>query len=371
MIRRILALVYKESLQIARDRRIRTLIVSMPITLLVIFGYGFNNEVRHLKTAVLDLDHGSYSRGLLERFRSSEYFDLVRHVATEEELAACLDSGETKMGIQFPPDFTRALAKGRRSTLQLLVDGSDSNASSLSMSYARGVIQDFSVRQVMGLESEDQFIPIDVRPRVWYNPDLEQVNYMVPGIIGVLLLQLTIVVTAMAVVKEKELGTIEQLMVSPIRPFEFILGKTVPYAFLCWLDMLLILALSYVLFGVTVKGSLGLLLSLATLFLCSGLGLGLLVSTVSDTQQEAILTSIFIYLPSILLSGFIFPIESMPFPIQLITFIIPLRYFLVILRGVIVKGIGIGYLWRESGVLLIFTALSLGLAARAFRKTMQ
>ncbi|MBI4866854.1 MAG: ABC transporter permease [Candidatus Wallbacteria bacterium] len=371
MLRRILALVYKESLQIARDRRIRTLIVSMPLTLLVIFGYGFNNEVRHLKTAVLDLDRGSHSRGLLERFRTSEYFDLVRYVQTEQELADCLDSGEVKMGIQFPPDFTRGLLRDRHSSVQLLVDGSDSNASSLSLSYARGVIQDYSVRQVMGLESEDLFIPIEVRPRVWYNPDLEQVNYMVPGIIGVLLLQLTIVVTAMAVVKEKELGTIEQLMVSPIRPAEFIIGKTLPYAFLCWVDMILILVLSYILFGVEVKGSLPLLLVLATDFLFAGLGLGLLVSTVSDTQQEAILTSIFIYLPSILLSGFIFPIESMPFPIQLITFVIPLRYFLVILRGVIVKGIGLEYLWRETSVLAFFTVLSLLLAARAFRKTMQ
>ncbi len=365
------ALVYKESRQIMRDRRIRSLIVTMPIALLVIFGYGFNNEIKNLPMVILDLDQGLHSRGLIRRLENSPFFHFVRAVATEKEMARALDSGDAKMGIQFPPDFSRLLMRSRRATMQLIVDGSDSNASSLSLSYARGIIQAYALRQVLGIEAEEDVIPIDVRSRVWYNPDLEQVNYMVPGIIGVLLLQLTIVVTAMTVVKEKELGTMEQLTVSPLRPFEFILGKTIPYAILCWLDLILILVLSWLLFGVTVKGSLVLLLTLSTLFLCSGLALGLLVSSISETQQEAILTSIFIYLPSILLSGFIFPIESMPFAIQLITYAIPLRYFLVILRGVIVKGVGIEYLWAETGVLLVFTVVSFLLAARSFQKTVK
>jgi len=371
--RRILHLVRKELLQLRRDPQMLRIVFIAPLFQLFIFGYAVTTDVKHVATALLDQDRSVQSRELAERFVRSGYFDIVRRPDGPAAVDALLDDGDVQVALVIPRGFAADLAAERTARVQLLIDGSDSMTAGMVAGYAGGVAGEYSARiaaeRLERLRVRVQRVPaVEERTRVWYNPELKSVNYMVPGVLSMILFLVTMLLTSMAIVKEREIGTLEQLVVTPITPRELIIGKTLPYIGIGFIDMLLVLALSTFWFRVPIAGSVVLLFALSTVFIFTSLGLGLFISTISLTQQQAMMTTFFIMLPSILLSGFMFPIANMPRFIQYITLLIPLRYFLVIVRGIFLKGNGIAILWPQVVVLLGFGVAILSLSALRFRK---
>jgi ABC-2 type transport system permease protein len=370
---RILHLVRKELLQLRRDPQMLRIVFIAPLFQLFVFGYAVTTDVKHVATALLDQDRSVQSRELAERFARSGYFDIKRRPDGPAAVDALLDDGDVQAALVIPRGFAADLASDRTARVQLLIDGSDSMTAGMVAGYAGGVAGEYSARvaaeRLERLRARVQRVPaVEERTRVWYNPELKSVNYMVPGVLSMILFLVTMLLTSMAIVKEREIGTLEQLVVTPITPAELIVGKTLPYIAIGFIDMLLVLALSTFWFRVPIAGSVALLFALATVFIFTSLGLGLFISTISLTQQQAMMTTFFIMLPSILLSGFMFPIANMPRLIQYATLLIPLRYFLVIVRGVFLKGNGIAILWPQVAVLLVFGVAILGLSALRFRK---
>ena len=371
--RRILHLVRKELLQLRRDPQMLRIVFIAPLFQLFVFGYAVTTDVKHVATALLDQDRSVQSRELAERFARSGYFDIVRRPDGPAAVDALLDDGDVQVALVIPRGFAADLAAERTARVQLLIDGSDSMTAGMVAGYAGGVAGEYSARiaaeRLERLRARVQRVPaVEERTRVWYNPELKSVNYMVPGVLSMILFLVTMLLTSMAIVKEREIGTLEQLVVTPITPAELIVGKTLPYIAIGFIDMLLVLALSTFWFRVPIAGSVALLFALSTVFIFTSLGLGLFISTISLTQQQAMMTTFFIMLPSILLSGFMFPIANMPQFIQYVTLLIPLRYFLVIVRGIFLKGNGIAILWPQVAVLLVFGVAILGLSALRFRK---
>jgi ABC-2 type transport system permease protein len=361
--RRIQHLIRKEFIQMRRDRRILGIVIGAPLFQLIVFGYAVTTDIHHVATAVVDNDNSRESRDLIGRFEHSGYFDLTYRVAREQDLVPLLDSGQAQMGLQIPRNFEQDILAGRSAPVQVIVDGTDSTTAGIILGYASGIFDGFGsdlaterLRE-LGAEGETFVLPsIEEVPRVWYNPDLRSVNFMVPGILCTLLMVVTMLLTSLAIVKEREIGTLEQLIVTPIKSSEMVIGKSLPFMLIGFVDVLLILALAHFWFRVPLQGSVPLLLALTILFVIANLGVGLFISTISHTQQQASLMSFFIMQPSILLSGFIFPIENMPRWVQYITYLIPLRYYLTIVRGIYLKGSGFGILWPDA----------LGLAALGF-----
>jgi ABC-2 type transport system permease protein len=371
--RRVAHLVRKELLQLRRDPQMLRILIVSPVFQLFVFGYAVSTDIRHVATALLDQDRTVQSRELADRFTRSGYFDIERRPAGPREVDALLDEGRVQVAIVIPRGFAADLAADRTARVQLLIDGSDSMTAGMVAGYAGGIAGEYSARvaaeRLARLRARVQRVPaVEERIRVWYNPELTSVRYMVPGVLSMILFLVTMLMTSMAIVKEREIGTLEQLVVTPITPAELIAGKTLPYVGIGFLEVLLVLALSSFWFRVPIAGSVPLLFALSLVFICTSLGLGLFISTVSHTQQQAMMTTFFIMLPSILLSGFIFPIANMPQAIQWLTHVIPLRYFLVIVRGIFLKGNGFGVLWPQVAVLLVFGASILGLSALRFRK---
>ena len=371
--RRILHLVRKELLQLRRDPQMLRIVFMAPLFQLFVFGYAVTTDVKHVATALLDQDRSLQSRELAERFVRSGYFDIVRRPDGPAAVDALLDDGTVQAALVIPLGFAADLAAERTARVQLLIDGSDSMTAGMVSGYAGGVAGEYSARiaaeRLERMRARVQRVPaVEERTRVWYNPELKSVNYMVPGVVSMILFLVTMLLTSMAIVKEREIGTLEQLVVTPITPAELIAGKTLPYIAIGFIDMLLVLALSTFWFRVPIAGSVVLLFALAIVFIFTSLGLGLFISTISLTQQQAMMTTFFIMLPSILLSGFMFPIANMPRIIQHATLLIPLRYFLVIVRGIFLKGNGIAILWPQVAVLLVFGVAILGLSALRFRK---
>jgi ABC-2 type transport system permease protein len=383
--RRVLSIVKKEFRQLRRDPRLLRIVLAAPVFQLLIFGYAVTTDVKHIRTAVYDADRTAASRQLTERFVRSRYFELGHYLSSAKEINRLLDSGEAQMVLGIPVGFARALGRsgtppargtrvaGRSASLQIILDGSDSMTAGIVAGYAQGVISAFSSRIVaertnLAKSKLPQVPRLDGRIRVWYNPDLKSVNFMVPGVLCTILLVVTTVLTSVAIVKEREVGTLEQLVVTPIRAGELMLGKTIPFVAIGFVDMTLILVVASLWFRVPIAGSIALLFALTIVFLLTSLGMGLFVSTVSRTQQQATMTSLFFMMPSILLSGFMFPIESMPRVIQWITYAIPLRYFLVIIRGIFLKGNGIAILWPQVLALAAFGVIIMTLSALRFSK---
>jgi ABC-2 type transport system permease protein len=367
---RILSITRKEFLHIIRDPRTLAVMFLIPIVQLILLGYAATTDVKHLTTAVWDQDRTPRSRELLEAYRASDYFDIILMVDNEAELARAMDRGTVRAGLIIPADYERDLKRGEKVRVGVVVDGSDPTVANTALSAAQGVGQAQSmdvVRQSLGARWDDA-PGIEVHPRVWYNPTMESANYMVPGLIGVILTMVTMLLTAMAIVREREQGTIEQLIVTPIRSFELIVGKVIPYVFIAFWDLLEILVVGVFLFRVPIHGSVPLLLALSGVFLATSLGLGILISTVSKTQQEAMLLTFFLLLPSIFLSGYLFPIEAMPRFLQLVSGLIPLTYILVIVRAIILKGVGLEILSNQVVALSVFGAAVMVLAAVRFRK---
>ena len=359
MIARVWSVVVKEFIQIRRDPRTLAIVLALPVMQLTLFGYAINTTVDHIATVVLDQARDAQSRTFLASFFNTTYFDLVQQAASLEEVRQAIDSGSAKVGIIVPPEFSHDLLSGRAPQAQVLVDGSDPNTAQTALLVSGTLARRAAQGQA-----------IDIRPVVLYNPSMQSVNFMIPGLLGLIMQFQTLLLTAFAIVRERERGTLEQLVVTPIKPWELMLGKILPYVMVAFANVVFASAIGRFWFGVEFAGSFPLLLVLAALFVLSSLGLGLLVSTVSQTQTQAMQLALFIMLPSIILSGFVFAREGMPHPIRELGLLIPLTYFLQILRGIILKGVGVEVLWPQVLALAAFGVVVFSLSANRFRKTL-
>lgn len=356
---RVWRMLVKEFIQVLRDPLMRAMIFAMPLIQQLMFGYAVTTDVEQVRTAVLDMDRSSASRALVDRIEASGYFDIVARPDDARALTGLLDRGEVTLALQLDAGFADALARGQPALVQTLVDGTDSTTGTVAMDYMQRIVAAHA--QALAAEAAGGSLPwqpVELRSRAWFNPALESRVFNVPGVIAAIVLLTSLLLTAMAIVREREIGTLEQLMVTPIRPLELILGKTLPFVVIAYVNVLLVTAVGVVWFGIPIVGSFALLLAGAALYLMSTVGVGLFISTVSRTQQQALMSSFFFYLPAVLLSGFMFPIANMPEPAQWVTYLNPLRYFLVVIRGIFLEGAGIDVLWPQFAALaLLGTAL--------------
>lgn len=359
------AIIQKEILHILRDRRTLILIMMMPLIQLSIYGFAINTDVKHIASVLYDEDQTPLSRRLVSAFEQSAYFDIRDRVSTPEEMKKLIDRGKARVGIHIPPNFTKDLLAGRGAKLQLLIDGTDSNPANTALNTGQSIVLAFVQRE--GLVPL-QVLPIDYRPRLWYNPDLKSSFFMIPGLVGLLLQLLVPMITATAIVREKERGNIEQLLVTPIKPYQLIFGKLIPYVFIGIFIAFLVVGAAHFLFFVPVRGNPITLFVLTILFITVCLGLGLFASTIAENQQQASQIIMFFAAPSILLSGFIFPREAMPFFIFQLTRLIPLTYFLTIARGIILKGLGFNDLWPQIIPLVLMAVMILTVSIQKFHK---
>jgi len=363
-IERVRELVRKELLQVVRDSRLLRMVLVAPLLQLLAFGYAVSTDVRETPTFVVDLDHTAAARDLTRTLMASGYFRPAGASDRPRDMVAAIDRGRAAVGVQIPRGFAREVAD-QRATVQIVLDGTNSNIATVAMGYAQRIVEDWALRR----SPQPLAPPIELRERAWFNPALRSRDYNVPAVIGNVLMILSLMLTSLAVVRERELGTLEQLMVSPLTPGELIAGKTVPFAIICLVDLVLITAFALLWFGVPFRGSFPLLLLAGVLYLLSTLGLGLLISTFSRTQQEAVLTSFLFIMPLMLLSGFMFPVTSMPLGFQWLTLVNPVRHFLEIVRAVFLKGAGFRALWPQLLALTLIGGGVLSLAGARFRKT--
>lgn len=359
-------MLWKEFLQLRRDRLTLGMMFGIPALQLAVFGYAIQTEVRHLPTVVLDESRSNESRALAERLQNSGDFDLVAYVPDRAALEREIRSGRAMAGVVIPPTFLADLRRGRTARVQVIVDAADPLASSAAMSGAAQVGTAWSLAVLA--EVSGRALPLEVRVRPWYNPGLRSAMFIVPGIIGVLLSVTMILITSMSIVRERERGTLEQLIVTPIDKTSLMLGKIIPFVLVGYVQVTVILLLGRLLFSVPVRGSLGLLYLLTFAFIVASLGLGLFVSTVTRSQVQAMQMGFFFLLPNILLSGFMFPREAMPEPVQWLSLLLPLTHFLEVLRGIILKDVGLAELWQQTLALLGLATLFLALSVRRFSK---
>lgn len=369
------AIVVKEFLQIRKDPPSLAIALVMPIMMLLLFGYAVNTDVDHLPTGVWDQAKTEDSRKLIDQFTNTLYFDQVYQAEGYQELQGLIDKGKVKVGIVIPSDFSYRLDKEEKAQIQILVDGSDPNAARTAAANAQIITQNQSFNWQEERFSKQGFgkmePALEAQIRVLYNPNMKSLIFNIPALIGLIMQNVTAILTAFALVREKERGTMEQLIVTPIRPAELILGKLVPYVCVGIFSFTIIVITGIAWFGVPVKGSLPLLMLLSFLFLLTVLAIGIVISTISSTQLQAMQISFAIILPSVLLSGFMFPRETMPLVIRLLSSVIPLTYFLEILRGIFLKGVGLAELWQDTVALLIFTAVLCMIAIVRFRKKLE
>ncbi len=370
---RITCMVRKEFLQIFRDRAMVFLIFMAPVVQLLVLGYVVSSEVRHLAAVVVDADGSPESRALSVRLGQSPYFDIVRREKEARRVPAHFDKGTVSLALVIPENFAQDLRAGRRPALQVILDGQDANSSNLAMGYMAGLLQDFLGEQVavhMRALGRPMRV-VDPRFQVWFNPELKYRNYMVPGIVAFLLTLTTSLLSGMGLVREREVGTLEQLNVTPIKPHELLLGKTIPFAILGCGEVGLAIAVAKLWYRIPLAGNLALLGLFVLLFLFTTLGIGLFVSSRSTTQQQAMFLTWFILIFALITSGFLFPIENMPRWIQLLSYLNPLRYFMLVVREIFIKGNGLRELWEQGVVLAIFGLAILVVSARRFQKRMR
>ncbi|MGE5581786.1 MAG: ABC transporter permease [Bacillota bacterium] len=370
---RVLAIAKKEILQLIRDKRSLAMIFALPVFQLLLFGYVAANDVRNIRFAVFDQDQSSTSRQIITKIEKSGFFINTGPVANYRDLENKLNSGRVKIGLVIPKGFYRDLKAEKQPSLQVIIDGTDSNTASIARSYFISAINSYAEqirdeRLLRGGQLYRLKPPLDLQYRVYYNPELQAIRYMVPGTMAIILLLITTMLTSLSIVKEKELGTIEQIMVTPVKPWELILGKLAPFPLIGLIDVLLAVTVGSLWFGVPIKGNLVLLFLCSLLFLITSLSMGLLISTVSKTQQQAMLSVVFFLIPNVLLSGFVFPIANMPKIFQVLTYIIPTRYFIEIIRGIYLKGVGIGYLYPQMLALAVIGLLIFIYSVKGFRK---
>jgi ABC-2 type transport system permease protein len=370
---RLSSIIRKEFIQIIRDKRTLIMVLVIPIMQLFLLGYAVTNDVRNVPMVVLDQDRGPAARQLVDAFRSADYYQITYDVSSEAELQTLIDNGNARVALVIPPDYSQQLQAGSTAEVAFILDGSDPTVASTALSAAQLIGQAFSTKLIEErLDQHGQFTVIqsavEVRTNVWYNPDLVSAYFMIPGVIGMILYALTSILTATAIVRERERGTIEQLIVTPIRPWELMVGKLLPYVILGFLNSLEVLAIGHWWFKVPVRGDLGLILLLSGLFMLSSLGIGLLASTIANTQQEAMLTVWMTLLPGIFLSGFFFPLEAMPKILQWVSLVMPLRYYLVIIRAMLLKGSSAAVIKDQIIALMVFGSAIMTIAVMRFRK---
>jgi ABC-2 type transport system permease protein len=361
---RVFEMVRKEFRQIFRDPRLRRLIFLAPVIQLVMFGYAVSTDVRNTATFVVDHDRTQTSRQLVDAFTASGYFRIAGQSDRPADLVRALDRGDAIVGLEIPVGFAADVRSGSGARLQLLFDGTNSNVATVAKGYAERIVQDFGGSFVTGARPQ----MIDLRERAWFNPALVSQDYNVPAVVGGIIMIVALLLTSLAIVRERELGTLEQLMVSPLRPVELMAGKTIPFAVIGLIDLALVFAIAFLWFQVPFRGSALLLILASLLYLLSALGIGLFISTISKTQQEAFMASFLAYMPIILLSGFMFPVSSMPDVFQWLTLFNPMRHYLEIVRTIFLKGAGLEALWGQFLALTLMGAGILSFAAARFQK---
>jgi len=372
---RLRTMIIKEFRQMRRNPILVRILLAAPVLQLIIFGYAATTDVRNVPVVICDQSHSSEGRLIADKIRVSPYFVLVGHLQDPRDLKSMLDAGRAQLAVHLPPDFAREIRAGRSGAVGLYVDGSDSMSATVASGYMVGLFEHYgsqvAVQRLRRAGGTVSMPRVEAASRVWYNADLRSVNFMVPGVFGLIIMMITTVWTSQSIVRERELGTIEQLMVTPVRSLEIMLGKSLPYAAAALVDAGVIVLLSRYWFHVPVRGSLPLLFLMASIFILTTLGLGLLISTVSRTQQQALLAAFSVLMPSVLLSGFMFPIANMPWVIQQLTWLIPFRYFLEIVRGIFLKGVGLEVLWPQAVALTVFGVVLFTAGALSFRKRLQ
>jgi ABC-2 type transport system permease protein len=366
-IRRILPIVRKEFLQIWRDKRSFTVLLLFPGILIFVIGYALNFDVKHISLAVFDRDKSSTSRGFIRNFSNTEYFDINYVVNDYSSIDELLNRGDARVALIMPEDFSGAILAGKETSVQVLVDGSNANTATTAIAYIQVIIQTYSTNLVMNVlkrAGREFYMPIDLRPKIWYNPELSTAKFLIPGLIGFILMISAVISTSLSVVREKERGTMEQMMVSSLTTLEIIIGKTVSYLIIALAASAFVLIVGFLAFDIAIRGSILWLYVGIMIFLIGGLGQGLLISTITNTQQVAFLVSVFSsLLPTFLLSGFVFPIRSMPLFLQVLTNITPAKFFLVVVRSEILKGTGPSAYWDQLIYMAIFSAIMIGFSA--------
>jgi len=339
----------------------------VPLIQLMIFGYAVTTDVNHIPTAVYDMDKSYESRELVRRMQASGYFEIRYYLESDSDIRDVLDRGNVLVALQINHGFEKDIIKRNPTQIQVLLDGTDSNTAMVAMSYLNGIISRYSQEKMTG-GIRTLPIRLDARTRAWYNPELRSRNYNIPGVIALMIMVICLLLTAMAIVREREIGTMEQLMVTPLRPLELMLGKTIPFACIGIFDMVLVTVVGVNWFHIPIKGSLVLLFISTLIYLLSVLSTGLFISTITKTQQQSLMASFLFFFPAILLSGFMFPIENMPQVIQYVTYINPLRYFIVIIRGIFLKGNGFEILWPQMAALLTIGITLMTVSSLRFKK---
>ena len=367
MLKRTFAIIKKEVRQLKRDTRLLAVIFSFPVLLLIMFGYAVNFDVKNIKIAIYDQDKSELSRDFINSLNSSEYFNIVDFINSESSINNLLDQKIAKCVVVIPSDFSKKINSNRNTSIQYLIDGVDANTASIIQNYMFAATAQFNQKvssEILARNGMKEFIPLSLETQFWFNPDLKTTRYLIPGLIAMILIVTAVITVALSFVREKEKGTMEQLNVSSLQSIELILGKTLPFVIIALVNAGLILLAGYIFFGVEVKGSYLLLLLTTLIFLTASTSLGIFISVLSDSQQVAFSAATFVsLLPSFILSGFVFPIDSMPWIIQLITNVTPAKFFIEILRGIILRGVGVSAFWDQIIYLLIFTIVLIVLAS--------
>jgi len=377
MIKRLLPLIRKEFIHLMRDPRSLALMFLLPVFMLILYGYAVNFDIKNVPLGVLDQDRSAASRGFISKFTKSGSFVLVENLVSGNQFGDRLDSGKIRAVINIPSDFSEKIKSLEKMNLQIIVDGSDPTWAASALAYINAIVSQYQQEQIQvyfkkkGMGAVPQ-LPINLATRVWYNETLRSVNFFIPGLICVILMQMSATLTSLTIVSEKEQGTMEALVVSPIRKNELMLGKVIPYVLVAFVDVLIITAIGVFWFGVPFKGSFLLLILGSFIFLTGAMAIGVFISTNAHSSQEAMqAATLMTMLPSLLLSGLIFPIENMPWLLQLLSYLIPARYFLTILRGIFLKGTGLNYLWPEFLMMLTLSTLVIILSVRRFKKRIE
>jgi ABC-2 type transport system permease protein len=374
MLQRLYRMLVKEFLQMLRDPRMRVVIFGIPVIQMTIMAFALTTDVTDIRMAVLDMDKTPASRDLISAFTSGKYFRISEYLYSQDSISPLLDRGEVRAVLHIPAGFSRDILNEQTAGVQLLTDGTDSNSTSIVLGYAGFIVNQYNDRKLKERLGRKGIITpplqIETESRAWYNANQESRYYYVPSLIATMLFIFSLLLTSIGIVREKEIGTIEQVMVTPIRGIEFILGKTIPYMITGYISMSFMLVIAYFIFGVHVKGSLLLLYGLTGIYLSGNMGIALIISGGASTQQQALLTSFLILMPSVMLSGFMFPISNMPEPVQYATFLNPMRWYLDILRGIVMKDVGIAVLWPAIVAQFVLSLTFLAIAVGRFRKTL-
>jgi len=374
MLQRIRRMLIKEFLQMLRDPRMRVVVFGVPVIQMTVMAFALTTDVTNIRTAVYDQDRSSASRELLSDFTAAGYFTIHAYLDSEKDIANLLDRSNVRAVLHIPAGFANDIAAGRTASVQFITDGTDSNSTAISLGYAGSIVNNFNNRKQLQRSRENNFfskpVQVETISRAWFNTNQESKYYYVPSLIATMLFIFSLLLTSIGIVREKELGTIEQVMVTPIRRLEFILGKTLPYMITGYISMTIMLLVAFVIFQVRVHGSLPLLYLLSGIYLCGNMGIALLVSAGAETQQQALLTSFLLLMPSVMLSGFMFPVKNMPELVQWLTCLNPMRWYLEILRGIVLKSVGLRELWLPVAAQSILTVIFIAGAAHRFRKTL-